>query len=129
VEIVLCVARIGNVFVVGSIQVQRRISMSTTEDQDYLNEHRNRVYLKIRAALPGDFEQFSHESLTEMIFDMNKGFTVGKLEAEAAKAFEESPRGFMLDMLEEIKKKCDTAIHLLECKKCGIDLPLGERSA
>ncbi len=35
----------------------------------------------------------------------------------------------MLDMLEDIKKKCDSAIHYLECKKCGIDLPEGEESA
>jgi hypothetical protein len=102
----------------------------TSEDEDYLREHRNRVYLKIRANLPGDFEQFSHEMLTEMIFG-TRNFTVDSLmlREDLIEKYKESPRDFMLDMLEEIKKKCDTCIELLQCKKCGIDLPLGERSA
>jgi len=98
-------------------------------DEEYQTYHHNKVYSSIRAALPGDFEQFSHEMLTEMIFDMNKGFTTARLKPELVEWFKASPRGYMIDMLEEIKKKCDTALHLLECKKCGIDLPKGERSA
>jgi len=92
-------------------------------------DHRNKVYLRIRANLPGDFEQFSHEMLTEMIFDKDRGYTTTKLDSKLVAEFKKSPRYFMIDMLEEIKKKCDTVLHLLGCKKCGIDLPVGEESA
>ena len=115
-------------FSVGVVGTRSTFTLSE-EDKDYLNEHRNRVYLQIRANLPGDFEQFSHEMLVEMIFDTYRGYATSKLRADLVEKYKESPRDFMLDMLEEIKKKCDTCIELLQCKKCGIDLPLGERSA
>src|SRR5438445_275927 len=90
--------------------------------------HQNTVFWKIQQNLPGDFGQFRYESLCEMIYDVDKGYTTSGLREDLVKAYKESPRAFMLNMLEEIKAKCDTSIHLLECKKCGIDLPLGEES-
>ncbi len=93
------------------------------------NLHQNKVYLRIRANLPGDFEQFSSESLSEMIFNVDKGFTALMLREDLVEKFKASPRDFMIGMLEEVKKKCDEVLHLLECKKCGIDLPVEEDSA
>jgi hypothetical protein len=71
--------------------------MNFDGDEEYLREHRNRVYLKIRANLPGDFEQFSHEMLIEMIFDTYRGYAISKLRADLIEKYKESPRDFMLD--------------------------------
>ncbi len=64
----------------------------------------------IRAKLPHYFTMFSHESLQEMIFDKNMGYTTPLLSEEAAKEYEASPRAFMIRLL---KKERDGAIECL----------------
>ncbi len=54
-------------------------------------DHKTKVYWRIRESLPGDFTQFSHESLTEMIFDMDRGHTTGKLREDLVAKYKESP--------------------------------------
>lgn len=72
------------------------------------------AYFEIRQKLPGYFQEFSSEFLTQMIFDFDRGFpprALASLTPDAQKQFDESPRGFMIAIL---KKERDGAVRCLE---------------
>jgi hypothetical protein len=85
------------------------------------------AYNEIRRLLPGSFEEYSHEFLTQMIYDFDLGYpprTGAWLTEDAKKEFDKSPRAYLISLL---RKERDGAIECLRLLGVDTHVHTGDR--